>query len=306
MSGGQKKYGLSIPRARLGRGGRAGASAHIKPKLGLFAQAEEEDEEEGGNVESQIAAQQRHAHSIAKNEDVYKAALAQDPTVFDYDEVYETMNTGKEEKDREEKLNRKSRYIADLKAKAAEREREQTMVYERKMVREVEKEEHLYGEKEKFVTSSYRKKLEEEKLWHEREKLRDEEERRNDVTKKRGLGDFYSNLLTKNVAFGNAKPEDPSFSRPEPAAQEREATREAEAPRTSPPPPPPGEAGPPSPSAEALEGPPPARPGGGGPDSAEGGATKARDAAKEKATVSRSEKINAALLRYRKRKAGQM
>jgi len=94
-----------------------------------------------------------------------------------------------------------------LKAKAAEREREQDMAYERRMAKDAQKEGDLHGDKEKFITSSYRKKLEEEKKWVEREKLREEEEKRNDVTKKKNLGDFYKNLLTSNVSFG-ARPSD--------------------------------------------------------------------------------------------------
>ena len=137
-------------------------------------------------MEAQIAAQ-RHAHSLAKNEDVYKEALAQDPTVIDYDEVYDNFHAGKSEQRRQDKLSRQSKYIAELKTKAAEQKREQEMVHERKMVREVEKEEHLYGNKEKFITSAYRKKLE-DRVWQEQEDWR--KQRRNDVTKRSNLGAF--------------------------------------------------------------------------------------------------------------------
>ncbi len=230
MVGEEKKYGLQIPAARLaaGRKGRP-AQAPLKPKLGIFAAAEESDEED--NVESQIAAQQRHAHSLAKNEEVYKQALAQDPTAFDYDEVYDDFSArgGKKEKQREEKMQRQSKYIADLKSKATEREKEQEMVLERKMVRDAKKEEHLYGEKEKFITSSYRKKMEEEKEWKEREKRQEEEEKRNDVTKKAGMGDFYKNLLTTNVAFGAKAPAEAEEAKGE--AEEAEVRRRDAAPR---------------------------------------------------------------------------
>ena len=207
-----KKYGLSVPAVRLGLGrGKAALgrkkAAVLKPSLGIFAN-DDEDEGEGEGVENtavraQIAAQQRYAHSIAKNEDVYKEALAQDPTVFEYDEVYDGFHSGEKKQAKEDKLNRESKYIADLKAKAAEREREQDMAYERRMAKDAQKEDELHGkDTEKFITSSYRKKLEEERKWVEREKLRDEEEKRNDVTKKKNLGDFYKNLLTNNVSFG--------------------------------------------------------------------------------------------------------
>lgn len=54
--------------------------------------------------------------------------------------------------------------------KAEERKREQDILYERKLTREREVEDHLFGDKERFVTSAYRKKLEETAKWQEEEK----------------------------------------------------------------------------------------------------------------------------------------
>jgi len=201
-----KKYGLQIPAARLAQrqGAGAGGRKVLKPTLGIFAAGEEEEEEEE-NINSQIKAYQQYSHSVAKNEEIYKAALTEDPTVFDYDSVYDSMKGNKESSKVETKTaegRKASRYIADLKAKAVERQREQDVVYERKMVKDHKKDAHLYGDKETFVTSAYKKKLQEEQKWLEEEKRRDEEERREDVTKKKDLGGFYKNLLTNNVAFG--------------------------------------------------------------------------------------------------------
>ncbi|CAN0414663.1 unnamed protein product, partial [Ectocarpus sp. 13 AM-2016] len=53
----------------------------------------------------------------------------------------------------------------------------------------------------KFVTSAYKKKLMEQKKWELQQQLEDEREQRNDVTKT-GMGGFYSNLITKNIAMG--------------------------------------------------------------------------------------------------------
>ena len=41
------------------------------------------------------------------------------------------------------------------------------------------------------MTAAYKKKLEEEKQWLAEEKLREAEERKNDVVKKGHIGDFY-------------------------------------------------------------------------------------------------------------------
>ena len=44
---------------------------------------------------------------------------------------------------------------------------------ERRLLKEREKEDHLYGDKDKFVTAAYRAKLEEDAKWIKEEKLRE-------------------------------------------------------------------------------------------------------------------------------------
>ncbi|KAJ3696735.1 hypothetical protein LUZ61_000440 [Rhynchospora tenuis] len=86
-------------------------------------------------------------------------------------------------------------------AKAKEREREHEIIYERKLIKERSKEDHLYGDKEKFVTSAYRKKLAEQAKWLEEDRLRQLKEEQDDVTKKKDLSEFYFGL-NKNIALG--------------------------------------------------------------------------------------------------------
>ena len=55
----------------------------------------------------------------------------------------------------------------------------------------------------KFVTSAYKQKLLEEKKWEYEDKLEAELEKREEKAKQSGgLVGFYSNLLTKNIAYG--------------------------------------------------------------------------------------------------------
>ena len=63
--------------------------------------------------------------------------------------------------------------------------------------KEIEEEKEIYGQTEKFVTSAYKQKLQEEKRWDEEQKKKGDE----DVTKKKDLTSFYSNLY-HNIAFG--------------------------------------------------------------------------------------------------------
>uniref|UniRef100_A0A803MZF0 Nuclear speckle splicing regulatory protein 1 N-terminal domain-containing protein n=2 Tax=Chenopodium quinoa TaxID=63459 RepID=A0A803MZF0_CHEQI len=85
--------------------------------------------------------------------------------------------------------------------KAKKREKEHEVVYERKLAKERSKDDHLYADKDKFVTGAYKRKLAEQAKWMEEERLRELREEKDNVTKKSDLTDFYFNLA-KNVAFG--------------------------------------------------------------------------------------------------------
>ena len=82
------------------------------------------------------------------------------------------------------------------------REREQDRIFEKRLLKEREEEDRLYGDKEKFVTASYKRKLMENKKWEAEDRRLEEMEKREDVRRKNGLHDFYSSLLTKNTAMG--------------------------------------------------------------------------------------------------------
>ena len=60
-----------------------------------------------------------------------------------------------------------------------------------RLANERQAEDHLFGDKDRFVTSAYKRKLEEDKKWLAEEKLREELEAREDVVKKGHMGDFY-------------------------------------------------------------------------------------------------------------------
>lgn len=64
-----------------------------------------------------------------------------------------------------------SKYIAGLKKVAERRKLEQDIIYERKVQREMEQEGKDYGDKDTFLTSAYRKTLEERKKFEEELKM---------------------------------------------------------------------------------------------------------------------------------------
>lgn len=74
------------------------------------------------------------------------------------------------------------RYIQALIDKAKVREREHEIVYERKLAKERSKEDHLFADKDKFVTGAYKRKLAEQAKWLEEERLRQLREEKEDVS----------------------------------------------------------------------------------------------------------------------------
>jgi len=161
------------------------------------------DGDEEDDVEADIARQANKKRTVRPEvEQQLKKALAEDPNAFDYDGVYEEMKGNQARPIHEDRAKREPKYIGKLLEKAKVRAREQDIVYERQLAKEREKEDHLFGDKEKFVTGAYKKKLQEQAKWLEEERRREREEQKHEVSNKSDMSDFYRNLLKSNVAFG--------------------------------------------------------------------------------------------------------
>jgi coiled-coil domain-containing protein 55 len=126
-------------------------------------------------------------------------AIAEDATVFQYDEVYDDIQNKRNEEKMAKKTAdaKKPRYINKLLETAEKRKKE----YERRIERQVQKERDAEGEefkdKESFVTSSYKKKLEEMRAAEEEEKREEYLESIGDVTKQQDLSGFYRHLYSQ-------------------------------------------------------------------------------------------------------------
>ncbi|KAL4304115.1 hypothetical protein GQ457_10G007420 [Hibiscus cannabinus] len=223
-----KKYGLQL---------RVPPSQHKKPatRPPLPPPPRGFQEDEDDDVEREISRQATKNKALKDVEEQHKKALEEDPSVFDYDGVYDEMKekvVRPRVQDREE---RKPKYIHNLMKKAEQRKWEQEIVYERKLVKERSKEDHLYADKDKFVTSAYKKKLAEQAKWMEEERLRQLREEKEDVTKKSDLSDFYFNL-GKNVAFGanEEKPRKPELRKLENENEKEEEKEKAVSNRVQP------------------------------------------------------------------------
>jgi len=67
-------------------------------------------------------------------QDMYAAALAEDPNAFEYDSLYDSMQEQKAAPKQQEKLARQPKYIASLLEQAEVRKREQGITFERMLV----------------------------------------------------------------------------------------------------------------------------------------------------------------------------
>ena len=64
-----------------------------------------------------------------------------------------------------------------------------------RLLKERKVEDHLFGDKDKFVTAAYKRKLEEDQKWLAEEKIREARDAKQDVTKAGHMGNFYRCFL---------------------------------------------------------------------------------------------------------------
>ncbi|KAI8580879.1 hypothetical protein K450DRAFT_235004 [Umbelopsis ramanniana AG] len=129
-----------------------------------------------------------------KIEEQHKQALEEDPNIFDYDAVYDDLKTA--EKQKQEQLkgkdNKKARYVEGLIEMAEIRKRDRLRAEEKKVEREREEEGDEFGDKETFVTSSYKAQKEELRRLEAEERRKEEED-----SKKKSITSFYRQMLDK-------------------------------------------------------------------------------------------------------------
>jgi coiled-coil domain-containing protein 55 len=201
--GGPKQYGL-IKKPVVNQ--NKGLVANKKPIL--FSNDDDDiDEVDDSNDTNAI---KRANRFIISSKSTQKSAVVQDDiAIYDYDGAYDSFKSNDNSSSSSHPLlssegssnlpKPKPKYIESIIATSKIREKEQERMKERKLVRERQKEDELYGDTEKFMTSAYKKKLEEEKKWEYEDKLTDIVEQKTDY-RSRGMHGFYSNLMNKNVS----------------------------------------------------------------------------------------------------------
>lgn len=98
---------------------------------------------------------------------VHEAALAADPNVYDYDSFHDGYQEARAAAEIKKHEDEKSgpKYIFALLAAQKQRDREQNVTYERTLARDRAAEDAMHGDKDVYVTSAYKKKLQEDELW---------------------------------------------------------------------------------------------------------------------------------------------
>nr|CAG4650464.1 EOG090X0D2W [Sida crystallina] len=212
---GEKQYGLIIPSkkgARFGNFGSASTSAQ-QPRASVFNEDSSSDDNLEKDEEESKESLDWRSRTVAKAEEksmqrnqarqAALKALAEDPTIFQYDEVYDEMEQKKAEQ-KPVKEEKKPKYIANLLRTAEHRKVEFERRTERKVQKERESEGDMFQDKESFVTPAYRAKLAELKKAEEEESRRERIEEYLDVTKQRDMSGFYRHLYRQTF---DQKPE---------------------------------------------------------------------------------------------------
>lgn len=165
----------------------AATTTAATPAAAVFAMDDDDDDDNDANdtavgdddAERRALAAKRRVGTVSTSNRITEAhtkeALAQDATVFEYDAVFDDMKAQQKQATRAARKDaaRQPKYIAQLLAKAEERKRDDELYYEKKLLREQAEEAAEFGDTEKFITSAYRKRMEENRLWREEKERRD-------------------------------------------------------------------------------------------------------------------------------------
>jgi coiled-coil domain-containing protein 55 len=192
----------------------------------------EDDEEKRKEKEQRVASKKAQ-----KTERIQKEILEKDPYAFAFDEVLPEIKRNERKSKQKPEENPKPKYVGALLASAEEREKSNNVLYMRKLHKELKEDRELYGEEtEKFLTSAYKKQLEENRNYEEKERKLDELEKNNDITKKgqEAFSAFHRNLLERrNVAMGGDEDLENKFNArkkrtksPEPEEEEERELKE--------------------------------------------------------------------------------
>ncbi|XP_050411385.1 nuclear speckle splicing regulatory protein 1 [Patella vulgata] len=198
MAAENKKYGLFLP--------KKGVTAVLPKAKNIFGD-DSDEEKDGIVVPRKPTVNQKKVKK--QTQIAIDKALSEDPSVYEYDSLYDDMQAEKNKKtaNPEKKQDKKAKYITGLLKAAEVRKREQERRVERKVQKEREEEGEEFAGKEEFVTSAYKKKMEEIQAEEEKERREAAMEDILDVKKQKDMSGFYRYLYRETTGGTTATDE---------------------------------------------------------------------------------------------------
>jgi len=166
----------------------------------IFGDNDTSDEDDGTDWVRKALKAESEKNKMKKQTKLnIQKALNEDPTIYQYDEVYDDMERSKNQSEINKQKEKKPKYIQNLLKTAERRKKEQEYRIGRMVQKEREAEGDMYADKESFITSAYKAKLEEFKKIEEEEDRMSRLETIGDVTKQQNMSGFYRHLYEQTV-----------------------------------------------------------------------------------------------------------
>lgn len=185
-----QKYGLFLP--------KKARNPPVASRPSIF-EDDSDDEHDKASIEASIKKESMRNLNKMQTQLQMQKAMEEDPTVFEYDEVYDDLKQVQEEKKTKITKDRTPRYIGNLMKAAEKRKKENERRAQHKIQKEREQEGEEYADKEAYVTLAYRKKMQEMQEEEEKEMRREQLDEMMSVTKQEDLSGFYRHLLKQTV-----------------------------------------------------------------------------------------------------------
>ncbi|XP_061755094.1 nuclear speckle splicing regulatory protein 1 [Nerophis ophidion] len=186
-----KQYGLILPQKKIL------LKAKSLQKHCVFGDDSDDETSVGESLQKEAAKKK----TMRQTQLEMTKALEQDSTVYDYDAVYDNIQQQRLENSKKvlSGAEKRPKYIHQLMKAVENRKKEQERRDERKIQKEREAEGEQFADKEAYVTTAYKLKLQEQKEEAEREKRQAAIEAALDVRKQKDLSGFYRHLLNQTV-----------------------------------------------------------------------------------------------------------
>lgn len=237
---GTKKWGLQKPSSKK-------TPKHTLTASSAFGDSDDDDDDSDNSTSKAYHKKQQQQKEAARlraeqtllsiqndNDDINNSPSPPSPSDNAYDKHHDALQAERDraarrsEEQRELAKSSGPQYMQNLLKTAKMRELERDKAHTRKLVKEQEEEEHEFAGKERFITSSYKRKLEEREAYEKLNAADDVDI----VSRKGGMSNFYANMNSiKNGVIETEEEEvegrgdlAPSVTAPTPAAMTMEPT----------------------------------------------------------------------------------